>query len=49
MAEAVIDIFTKITGFTIIAIILEVAGLLVTQVTFDEVRIQVTISLFNGT
>ena len=48
LEEAPIDTLTGSNGFTIILMVLEVAGLPVAQV-ISEVRTQVTASLFTGT
>ena len=47
LAEAVMETLTGINGFTIMVIVLELAGEPVAQVSF-EVSVQITWSLFNG-
>ena len=46
--EAEIKMLTGRLGLTVIVIEFEVAGLFDVQIVFEEVRVQVTKSLFNG-
>jgi hypothetical protein len=48
LAEAEIETLTTTGGLTVIVIVLLVAGLFVTQLVREEVRTQLTTSLFKG-
>jgi hypothetical protein len=48
LAEAEIETLTTTGGFTVIVMVLLVAGLFVTQLIREEVNTQLTTSLFKG-